>query len=115
MATKIKSNHPFSVIQLSVLNKELKKISNFEVVSLKGISISGKKNFADINVLKSPYSLDVFLAFTDVSIAERPKYNTIKIGINGDVDYDTKRNLEFNNLADRVSFFNSLEPIEFNY
>lgn len=113
MEQKIKSNHPFTIMQLHTLNKELKKISNTQIVSLKAVVIKGNPNYSDIQILKSAYTLDVFLSFTDVSIPEEPKFNTYKIDASGKIDYEPKRNMNFKNISDRVSFFNTLEPIKF--
>jgi hypothetical protein len=112
MEAKIKTNHPFTVKQLKTLNSELKKISTVQI-SLKGIAIPSKINYADIQILKSPFLLDVFLSFIDVTIPEQPKFNTYKIDTLGKIDYEVKKNMHFHSLADRVSFFNQLEPIEF--
>jgi predicted transport protein len=111
MATTIKSSHPFTIPQLKKLNEELSKISNTQIVALKGIP--GKTNFIDIEILQSPFMIDVFLSFIDVSEPEHPKFKMYKIDAKGNVDYETKKNMEFNSLSDRVSFFNQLTPIKF--
>lgn len=111
---KIKTNHPFTVAQLKKLNEELEKISNTQI-GLKGVQIPGKKNFHDIKITHSPYMLDVFLSFTDLTVPEYPKFKTFGIKTNGEIDYQVKQTLEFDSLADRVSFFNTLQPIEFTY
>jgi hypothetical protein len=115
MATKIKTNHPFTIAQLKTLNTELAKISNTQVIALRGVSIEAKTNFADIKILHSPYLNDVFLSFTDMSVPEYPKFNLYKIGPGGSIDFEPRKNLEFNNFADRISFFNGLQPVDFHY
>ena len=113
---KVKTNHPFSKKQLLKLNEELKKISNVQVVALRGASIPGKNNdYIDIKVLHSPFMLDVFLSYMDISIPERPRSVIIKIDTAGTVDHQARANMSFNTLADRVTFFNSLVPVELNY
>ena len=114
-ATKIKTNHPFTVLQLNELNKQLAKISNNEVVALRSVKFNSKKNIIDIEVKKSAYILDVFLSFTDISDPERPIFNMYKIDAKGNIDYTPKQTLEFNSLVDRITFFNELQPIEFYY
>ena len=59
--------------------------------------------------------LDVFLSFIDISVPDYPIFNTYGIAADGTADYEAKRNLEFNSLADRVSFFNQLQPVKFSY
>ncbi len=113
MATPIKTNHAFTKAQLKALNSELSKISENEIIALKGVQIKGKKNIIDINILSSNYSLDVFLSFTDISLPEFPKFEMYKIDSKGNVDYQPKKSMEFNSLADRISFFNELQPIKF--
>lgn len=113
---KVKTNHPFSKKQLLKLNEELKKISVVQVVALRGASIPGKNNdYTDIRILHSPYLLDVFLSYMDLSIPDRPKSYMIKIDTAGNVDTEVRQNMTFNTLADRVTFFNSLVPVELNY
>lgn len=112
---KIKTNHPFTIPQLKTLNAELSKISDTQILGLKGINIAGKKDIFDIKILHSPYLSDVFLSFTDLTVPDYPKFQTYGIKANGTIDYEVKRNLEFNTLADRVSFFNTLQPIQFSY
>jgi hypothetical protein len=111
---KIKTNHTFTKAQLISLNKELQKISNNEIVALKGTKFSPKKNYIDIDILKTPFLLDVFLSFVDVSDGTSPKFEMYKIDAAGVVDYEPKKNMIFNSFADRISFFNQLEKIEFN-
>lgn len=115
MVQKIKSNHPFSTKQLYSLNQELQKISETQIISLRGITIPAKKNYSDIKILKSPYYLSVFLSFIDISDSTNPKFKMYSISIDGTVDYEVKQNMTFNNLSDRITFFNELEKIEFNY
>lgn len=117
MATtrKIKTNHVFTKRQLQSLNEELLKVSNSEVIALRGVNIEPKKDFADIEILKSPYVLDVFLSFLDISNPDFPKFNLIKINEAGEIDYEPKKTMQFNSLADRITFFNELEPINFYY
>ena len=69
----------------------------------------------DIKILKTPYSLDVFLSFVDITLGDSPKFNMYKIAINGTIDFDPKKTMEFNSFADRITFFNQLEEIKFNY
>lgn len=113
MATQIKTNHAFTKAQLIALNSELSKISENEIVALKGVKITGKKNFIDINILSSNYSLDVFLSFIDISTPDFPIFEMYKIDSAGKIDYHPKKNMEFNSFADRISFFNELQPIKF--
>lgn len=113
---KVKTNHPFSKIQLRKLNEELKKISNVEVVALRGVSIPGKNNnFTDIKITHSPFMLDIFLSYMDLTNPDKPKSFMLKIDTAGKVDYEVRKNMIFNNLGDRVSFFNSLTPVELKY
>ncbi len=113
---KVKSNHPFSKVQLQKLNEELKKVADVEVVALRGPAIPGKNNnFTDIQVLHSPYMLDVFLSYMDLSIPDRPKSFMLKIDTAGKIDHDVRSKMSFNSLADRVSFFNSLVAVELKY
>ena len=114
---KVKTNHPFSKKQLLKLNEELKKISGVQVVALRGASsIPGKNNdYTDIRVLHSPFMLDVFLSYMDLSLPDRPRSYMIKIDTAGNVDREVRGNMAFNSLADRVTFFNSLVPVELNY
>ena len=110
---KVKTDHPFSKLQLQKLNQEIKKISNVEVVSLRGPSIPGKNgNFTDIQILHSPFLLDIFLSYMDISLPDRPRSVMIKIDTSGNVDSDARGKMTFNSLADRVSFFSSLIPVE---
>lgn len=116
MATqKIKTSHAFTKPQLISLNKELEKISNAKIIALRGVKIQAKENYSDIQIYNTPYSLDVFLSFTDMSVPEYPKFNTYKIESNGNIDYDAKANMKFNSLSDRITFFNTLQPIQFHY
>ena len=115
MGTKIKTNHAFTKKQLEALNKELKTISKIQVVALRGIEIPSKPQFSDINILKSAYTLDVFLTFIDLSNINYQEFKTYKISSSGAVDYEPKRKMEFKTLQDRVNFFTELYPIEFNY
>lgn len=113
---KIKTNHPFSRKQLETLNEELQKISNVEIVALRGPGIPGKSNdFTDIKITHSPYLLDIFLSYMDISNPDRPKSYMIKIDTSGNVDRNVRQTMSFNTLADRVSFFNSLLPVELTY
>lgn len=113
---KVKTNHPFSKKQLLKLNEELKKISSVQVVALRGAAIPGKNNdYTDIKVLHSPFMLDIFLSYMDVSIPDRPSSFMLKIDTAGNVDSEVRQNMAFNSLADRVTFFNSLVPVELNY
>lgn len=114
---KIKSNHPFTKRQLESLNKELSKISSVEIQALRGFTDlpTQNKNITDIKILHSPFMLAVFLDFTDYSVPDHPQYETYKIDADGSIDYNIKRSMKFNSLADRVSFFNQLTPIQFNY
>lgn len=113
---KVKTNHPFSKKQLLKLNEELKKISSVQVVALRGAAIPGKNNdYTDIMVLHSPFMLDVFLSYMDVSIPDRPRSFMLKIDTAGNVDSEVRQNMAFNSLADRVTFFNSLVSVELNY
>lgn len=112
---KVKTNHPFSRPQLLKLNEELKKISNVEIAALRG-SIPGKNNnYTDIKVLHSPYLLDVFLSFLDITVPDRPKSFMMKIDTAGKVDHQVRQTMTFETLSDRVSFFNSLIPVELKY
>lgn len=115
MATKIKTNHAFTKKQLESLNVELKKISNVQIQALRGIEIPSLDNFADIEILKSNFLLDVFLKFLDVSNPDYPKSFLYQIDTKGFVNKHAKQTLEFNNFQDRITFFSDLEPIEFNY
>lgn len=115
MAKKIKTNHAFTKKQLEALNKELQKISPNQIKGLKGVNIKAKKDFTEIKVLKSAYLLDVFLSFLDITDADYPKYRMYKISSSGEVNYEAKKSLEFNNFSDRISFFNELEEIKFHY
>ena len=119
MATKkIKSDHPFTKKQLAALNKEVQKLTDVEITGMKGVKRSLPEtsgNYTDIKVLHSPYILDVFLEFTDISDPDYPKFETYKIDANGEVDYFVKRNMEFDSLSDRVAFFNELMPVKFYY
>lgn len=113
MATMItKTDHPFTRAQLTTLNNELKKISPAQV-ALSGTTLPGKGNFIDIEVKHSPFMLDVFLHFTDITDPERPKSYVYGISPAGVLDKEVRATLDFKTLADRVSFFNSLEPINF--
>lgn len=114
-AKKIKTNHAFTKMQLTALNKELKKISNTQVIALKGVDIQGKNNISDIKILHTPFLNDVFLSFTDMSVPEFPKFNTYQILVDGSINYEPKKTMDFNSLADRVTFFSSLQPVEFHY
>lgn len=117
MATKkqqLKSDHPFTAKQLTALNKELEKLTDVEIIPMRGTDIpQTKPDIIDIEIKHSPYIADVFLEFTDITNPEHPKYETYKIGADGKVDYFVKRNMKFNSLPDKVSFFNSLMPIKF--
>jgi len=113
MAT-IKTNHAFTLQQLAVLNQELKKISTDKIVALRGSKIQAKENYIDIEVLHTPYMLDVFLSFVDISDAQYPKFMMYKIDSKGNIDYEPRKNMNFENLSDRVHFFNTLQPIKFN-
>ena len=113
---KVKTNHPFTKKQLMKLNEELLKISTVQVVALRGAAIPGKNNdYTDIRVMHSPFMLDVFLSYMDISIPDRPRSVMLKIDTTGKVDFHARQNMSFNSLADRVSFFNSLIPVELNY
>lgn len=113
---KVKTNHPFSRPQLIKLNEELKKISKVEIAALRGAAIPGKNNnYTDIKVLHSPYLLDVFLSYMDITHPDRPKSYMMKIDTTGKVDYQVRQSMTFETLSDRVSFFNSLVPVELNY
>ena len=113
---KVKTNHPFSRKQLLKLNEELKKVSEVEVVGLRGPRIPGKNDdYADIQILHSPFMLDVFLSYMDISNPDRPKSFMLKIDTAGNVDREVRQNMTFNTLADRVSFFNALSPVELKY
>lgn len=113
---KVKTNHPFSKSQLSKLNEELKKISNVEIAALRGVAIPGKNNnYTDIKILHSPYLLDVFLSYMDITDPDRPKSFMLKIDTTGKVDNEVRQTMTFDTLADRVSFFNSLVPVELQY
>ncbi len=113
---KVKTNHPFSKKQLLKLNEELKKISIVQVVALRGAAIPGENSdYTDIKVLHSPFMLDVFLSYMDVSIPDRPRSFMLKIDTAGNLDSQVRQNMVFNSLADRVTFFNSLVPVELNY
>lgn len=110
---KVETNHPFSKTQLLKLNEELKKISNIQVVALRGEGIPGKNNnYTDIRVLHSPFMLDVFLSYMDLSNPDQPKSFMLKIDTKGKVDHQARSSMSFNSLADRVTFFNSLVPVE---
>lgn len=113
---KVKTNHPFSKKQLLKLNEELRKISVVQIVALRGASIPGKNNdYTDIKILHSPYLLDIFLSYMDLSIPDQPKSYMIKIDTAGNTDTEVRQNMVFNTLADRVTFFNSLVPVQLNY
>lgn len=112
---KIKTNHPFTVAQLKKLNEELSLISDTQIIGLKGVSIPGKKNFDDIRILHSPYLLDIFLSFSDLSDPERPKFETFGIKANGAIDKKIRQTMEFETLSDRVHFFNTLQLVNFTY
>jgi len=112
---KIKTDHPYTIAQLKSLDNELSKISESQIIELGGIKIEGKINYIEIKILHSPFMLDVFLSFVDISVPDYPIFNTYGIAIDGTVDYEVKRNLEFNSLADRVSFFSQLQPVKFSY
>jgi hypothetical protein len=109
----LKTNHPFSLKQVKSLNEELQKISN-TTIGLKGIKIPGKNNIQDIEISRSSYVLDVFLTFTDMSVPEYPKFECYGIATSGKVNKAIKQTMEFQNLSDRVHFFNNLQPIEFS-
>lgn len=112
---KIKTNHPFTVKQLKSLNDELKKISNTQIISTRGLNIPGTNFIQDIKILRSSYLLDVFLTFTDMSVPEYPKFEAYGIDCKGTVNKSVKQTMKFETLSDRVHFFNNLQPIEFTY
>lgn len=107
----LKANHQFTKAQLESLNRELKKISGDQVKGLKGVKIEPRSNYWDIKIRRSNYVNDVFLSFTDVSNPEHTKSYTYGIDVYGNVDKDVRKNMEFETLADRVSFFANLENI----
>ncbi|TYB78348.1 hypothetical protein [Bizionia myxarmorum] len=114
MKTKqLKSDHPFTAFQLKALNAELQKISNLQIVALRGVSKSQISNYTDIEIKHSPYLLDVFLSFIDISVPDQPKSFLYKIATDGKVDYNARSSMSFNSLSDRVSFFNLLTPVNF--
>jgi predicted transport protein len=110
---KIKTDHPFTVKQLTALNKELKKVSNTEISVLRGVNIPAKENYADVDVLHSPFTLDVFLSFMDLTIPSNPKSEIYSISTTGKVDYKVRLNMKFHNFSDRIHFFNNLFSVEF--
>jgi hypothetical protein len=109
---KVTSNHPFTKPQLTALNKELKKISP-AVVAMSGKGFPSLPNYSDITIEHSPYMLDVFLSFYDITNPDYPKSHTYKIDAFGKVDYNPKLNMKFDGLNERLQFFGSLQKIEF--
>lgn len=110
---KIKTSHPFTVKQLKALNTELQKVSNTEIVALRGVKIPAKENYADVDILHSPYTLDVFLRYMDITNPSNPKSEIYSISKTGKVDYKARLNMKFNNFSDRIHFFNNLISVEF--
>jgi hypothetical protein len=113
---KIKANHPFTSKQLKRLNEELKKISDLQVVGMKGTKLpSGKKYYADIEVKSTPFSLDIYLSFTNLTESNYPKSELWQIDSKGILNKNIRAEMEFDTLADRISFFANLESIDFKY
>lgn len=110
----LKSNHAFTKQQLEILNQELQKISTDKIVALRSPKVQAKENYIDIEVLHTPYMLDVFLSFVDITDAEYPKFMMYKIDSKGSIDYEPRKNMNFETLSDRIHFFNTLQPIKFN-
>lgn len=113
MANNIKTNHPFTKKQLEVLNSELKRISDNKISVLRGFKFSAKENYTDIEISHSPFNLDVFLSFMDITLGDNPKSEFYAISPSGKIDKNIRQNLEFENLSDRVHFFNNLIPVKF--
>lgn len=87
--------------QNKTLNAELYKVTD-------------KPENRNVKIKYSPYSLDVYITYQryiegDIDVGLEDYY--IRITPNGTIDRDPLRNVEFNSIADRMSFFNSLrEP-----
>lgn len=109
---KIKTDHPFTKKQLVKLNQELEKISNVQI-GLRGTKLPGKNNYTDIQIKHNPFNLDVFLCFVDVTDADRPSSQVFKIDHEGLIDYRPRSTMNFHNFADKIYFFNTLTPINF--
>lgn len=109
---KIQTNHPFTKAQLNELQKQLNIISDIEITATNLKGLPGKNGYFDIQILSSPYTTDVFLSFWEKEF-NGPKNYMYSINTQGQLNQKPKSSLEFQTLADRVHFFNTLEPINF--
>lgn len=112
---KIRTDHPFTKAQLKALNAELEKISPAQIYGMRGVTIPSLPDYSDIDILHSVYDTNVFLSFMDITDPDYPKSRIYSIDMSGKVDYEARQNLSFKSLADRVEYFNSLEPVKFEY
>lgn len=92
--------------------KQINKAISFIDSENKGLSGVRKPTF---EVLTSPYSDDIFLKEEKIEIInEYPGEVTLyhQVKQDGTLIKDVATNLEFQTLADRVHFFNSLKPLK---
>lgn len=99
----------FSAQQLRALNSEIQAVLNDTGFGF----TSGSPVIA---VMASDYSTDAFLRVVqDVvdgnDVGTETRY--IRITFEGETDRDPQRNMYFQNVADRVHFFNSLYPVSY--
>lgn len=98
----------FTNKQLKQLKDELKKVSS---PGLKRAAHT-RADYIEVEVKRSPYTVDAFLSFLDITDPDYPRYKLYKIDENGNIDYDARANMDFTTLADRVNFFNTLTPVK---
>lgn len=102
-------NVTFSAQQLQVLNRELQNVWN-------DTGFGFTTGSPVVAVMASDYSTDAFLrVIQDVvdgnDVGTETRY--IRITFEGEADHDPQRNMYFQNVADRVHFFNSLYPVSY--
>lgn len=109
---RFKTDHPFTKKQLQAVQRELSKVSTAIIESTQLRGLPAREGYFDIDLLHSPYSNSVFLSYWQ-SVNDRPANFLVAIESDGSVDYTPRTNYEFENLSDRVHFFNNLNPIDF--
>ena len=105
----MKTDHPVTQIQKQIVKEIIDRLH-------KENNQNNNALYKNIKVLGSDYSNEIFIAFDKFS----PDWNKgepgfkkkyLGISINGKIDYEVLKR-KFNNLSDRVHFFNSLYEIK---
>lgn len=105
----MKADHFLSNMQIEVIYLLLDKI-NKTIEETQFLDLS----YSDIKVLGSDYTTDVFVSFVKTNTGASQSTETFYWGVdvNGNLNDNAFKTMQFNNIADKVHFFNSLYEIE---